>query len=220
MFRQNLILSLCLISSMVFAAEKPSIRYVALGDSYTVGTGAQLDESWPVLIAKRLQKEGLSIELVGNLGRNGWTSQNLIDYELPQLRILKPNFVTILIGANDFVQGVNDQTYQKHITYILDELLKILSDSKHIIVITIPDFSVVPVGKEFSQGRDITRGIQSFNQIMIQEAQLRGIKTVDLYPLSQTMGKDSSLIAQDGLHPSAIEYAKWADLIKKSFQFP
>ena len=207
-----------MISSWAFAGDGTSIRYVALGDSYTIGTGTQLEQSWPALSTSRLQKKGFYIELVGNLGRNGWTSQNLIDYELPQLKELKPSFVTLLIGTNDWVQGVDAQTFQKHMEYILRELLKIVPDSKHILIITIPDFSVTPVGKEFSHGRDIAQGIKEFNQIIIKEAQLHGIKTVDIYPLSQTIGQDPSFIAQDGLHPSAKGYAQWTDLIEPVFE--
>lgn len=207
-----------MISSWAFAAEQPSIRYVALGDSYTIGTGAQLDESWPVLSTIRLQKKSFPIELVGNLGRNGWTSQNLIDYELPQLKELNPSFVTILIGVNDWVQGVDTSTFQHNAGYIFDEVLRILPNTQHILIITIPDFSVTPTGKQFSNGRNISQGIKEFNQIIIKEARLRGLKIVDLYPLSQKMGQDYSLIAQDGLHPSAKGYAQWADLIEPVFE--
>lgn len=203
-----------MISSWAFAADETSTRYVALGDSDTIGTGARLEESWPVLCTTRLQKKGFRIELVANLGQNGWTSQNLIDDELPPLKELKPNFVTLLIGVNDWVQGVDAPTFQRHIEYIYDELSNILPSPKDILIVTIPNSSVTPVGIQFSHGRDIAQGIKEFNQIIIKEAQLRGLKAVDLFPLSQTMGKDPSLIAQDGLHPSAKGYAQWADLIE------
>jgi acyl-CoA thioesterase-1 len=218
MLKQILTLHLCMISSWAFAGEGPSIRYVALGDSYTIGTGAQLNESWPALCTSRLQEKGFSIGLAGNLGRNGWTSQNLIDGQLPQLIVLKPDFVTLLIGVNDWVQGVDAATFQGHLQLILDVLLKILPSPRNILIVTIPDFSVTPTGKQFSNGRDIARGITEFNQIIIKEAQSRGLKTVDLFPLSQAMGQDPSLIALDGLHPSAQEYAKWADLIEPAFE--
>jgi len=200
-----------------FAAQQP-IRYVALGDSYTIGTGAQPDESWPVLVTSRLRSQGIPIELAGNLGHNGWTSQNLIDGELPLLQALKPDYVTLLIGTNDWVQGVDARLFQQHVEYILGELLKIIPDHGHILIITIPDFSVTPTGRQFSYGRDVTQGIKAFNQILLQLAQRLHIKTIDLYPLSQKMGQDLSLIAPDGLHPSAKGYAQWADLIEPVFQ--
>jgi len=118
-----------------------------------------------------------------------------------------------LIGVNDWVQGVDAQVFQTHLGFILDALLKLLHNPRHILVITIPDFSVTPTGRLFSNGRNIPQGIHEFNTIITQEAQARGLKTVDLYPLSQKLGQDPSLMSQDGLHPSAKGYAQWALLI-------
>jgi acyl-CoA thioesterase-1 len=218
MYKILLILHLLIIPSAAFAFAGASIRYVALGDSYTIGTGARLDESWPVLTTIRLQQKGFPVQLVGNLGRNGWTSQNLIDFELPALKELKPDIVTVLIGVNDWVQGVDAKVFQGHLENIFDELLKIVPNPKHLLIVTIPDFSVTPEGKQFANGRNISEGIKAFNQIIFQEAQARGLTTVDVYPASQMMGQDASLIAQDGLHPSARGYAQWADLIEPAFE--
>ena len=195
-----------------------AIRYVALGDSYTIGTGAELNESWPALSVMRLREKGFPVELAGNLGRNGWTTKDLIDHELPELRELRPDLVTLLIGVNDWVQGVDAATFQKHLEYILDELLKLVPDPRHILIITIPDFSVMPSGRQFSDGRDISQGIRGFDQIIVNEARARSLKTVDLYPLSESMGQDPSLIAQDGLHPSAKGYTLWAGLIEPGIE--
>ena len=212
------IIVLCLVSPRVLAVPHSPIRYVALGDSYTIGTGTHPNKSWPALITQRLKKKDISVELVANLGRNGWTTQNLIDYELPVLKKLQPDFVTVLIGVNDWVQGVGVETFQGHISYIFDQLLRILPSAKNILVITIPDFSVMPAGRQYSRGRDIAKGIAEFNQIMIKETKRHGLNVVDLYPLSQTMGEDLSLAAADGLHPSAKGYARWADLIEPEFR--
>jgi lysophospholipase L1-like esterase len=207
-----LILAQGIIVSSALAAPPP-MRYLALGDSYTIGTSAQPDEAWPSVVTARLQSKGAAITLVGNLGHNGWTSQNLIDGELPGLDTLKPDFVTLLIGVNDWVQGVDAPTFRKNVEYILGKLLKKLKASQ-ILVITIPDFSVTPTGRQFSNGRDIAQGIKGFNRILLQEAQAHHLNTVDLFALSQGMGQDASLIAQDGLHPSSAEYAKWAGVIE------
>ena len=218
MFKRMLFFCFCMISTVAFASDGHLIRYVALGDSYTIGTGARLDQSWPVLSTIPLQQKGFTFQIVGNLGRNGWTTQNLIDYELPALKGLKPDFVSLLIGVNDWVQGVDAPTFQKHLEFILDELFKILPNRQRILIVTIPDFSVTPTGRQFSQGRDISKGINGFNKIIFQEAAARGLKTVDLYPLSQMMGQDLSLISSDGLHPSAKGYAQWAVLIEPAFE--
>jgi acyl-CoA thioesterase-1 len=212
MVRSFFLFCFCLVASHGWA-ENP-IRYVALGDSYTIGTGANPTESWPAVMTSHLQSKGLPVKLVSNLGHNAWTSENLIAAELPILKKLKADFVTVMIGVNDWVRGASPQEFQQRIDYIFSQLIQIVPDSRHIVVITIPDFSVTPVGKRFANGRDISSGIKEFNNIILQEAQAFRLKVVDIYPLSQNMGQDLSLIASDGLHPSARTYAQWADFIE------
>jgi lysophospholipase L1-like esterase len=195
-------------------AGQSMIRYVALGDSYTIGTGATPQESWPAQITSRLKAKGVAIELTSNLGRNGWTTQNLIDYQIPVLKELHADFVSVLIGTNDWVHGEDAQTFEDNIHKIFGELLTIVPDSKNIIVVTVPDFSVMPVGIRFSGGRDIAGGLAGFNQIIKDQAHSFGLRVVDIYPLSRTL---ASLVSPDGLHPSAQGYARWADLIEAYF---
>jgi lysophospholipase L1-like esterase len=59
------------------------IRYVAIGDSYSIGEGASLNESWPAVLTRQLNAEGLHVDLVANPSRTGWTTQQAIDHELP-----------------------------------------------------------------------------------------------------------------------------------------
>jgi lysophospholipase L1-like esterase len=153
------------------------------------------------------------------LGRAGWTTADLIEYQLPVFEKVRPDIVSVLIGTNDWVQGVDASVFKDHFHFILDKILEVVPDRKKVIVVTIPDFSVTPAGRQYSGGRNISAGISSFNQIIKKEAASHGLKVVDLYPLSQTMGGDKSLSASDGLHPSAKGYALWADLIEGAFNF-
>jgi lysophospholipase L1-like esterase len=75
--------------------------YVALGDSYTIGTAVSVSDRFPdrlVLAVPRL-------ELVANLGVNGYTSADLVRDELPRFDALDAGFVSVLIGVNDVVQA-------------------------------------------------------------------------------------------------------------------
>ena len=211
------LIGLCFFPLGGLTAAQSPIRYVALGDSYTIGSGGPPEKSWPAVITQRLQKKGIPFELVANLGRGGWTSLDLIAYQLPVFEKIHPDTVSILIGTNDWVQGVEGAVFEEHFHLILDKVLQVVPDHKKVIVVTLPDFSVMPAGKQYSGGRDISAGIASFNQIIKKEAASHGLKVVDLYPLSQTMGRDPSLSASDGLHPSAKGYALWADLIEGTF---
>lgn len=201
------------ISLNLSMMSQNAIRYVALGDSYTICTGANEAQSWPVLLCKNLKEKKINIELIANPSQNGWTSQNLIDRELPVLDKSKATFVTLLIGVNDWVQGVDAKTFQKNLIKIIEHIQTQLPDKSKLILITIPDFGVTSTGARYSGGRDISKGIAEFNKIILDEAKKRNLKTVDLFEKSKEMGKDSTLVAPDGLHPSAKEYAIWETLI-------
>jgi lysophospholipase L1-like esterase len=202
-----------LISLNLSMMSQTNIRYVALGDSYTICTGASETQSWPVLLCKHLKEKGVNVELIANPSQNGWTSQNLIDRELPVFDKSKATFVTLLIGVNDWVQGVDAKTFQKNLVKIIDHVQAQLPDKSKLILITIPDFGVTSTGARYSGGRDISKGISEFNAIILEEAKKRNLKTVDIFEKSKEMGKDSTLVAPDGLHPSAKEYAIWETLI-------
>ena len=206
-------LSFSLATSFLYAQADP-IRYVAVGDSYSIGEGAAPDESWPAVLTKHLREKGIKIELIANPSRTGWTTQNAIDRELPVFADAKPAFATLLIGVNDWVQGVDEKTFRQRFAALVDRMLEVLRDKRRFLVVTIPDFGVTPTGPRYSRGRNISEGIASFNAIILEEARKRDLPVVDVFPLSKQMQKDRSLVAADGLHPSAKEYAEWEKIIR------
>lgn len=207
-------LLLLLVSSMATAQpNNEKIRYAVVGDSYSCGEGAKPTESWPSLLTQELKAHGLNIELVSNPSVTGWTTKDAIDKELPKFVNSNPNFATLLIGVNDWVQQVDEETFRTRLSYLLDSMLAILTNKKHLLVMTIPDFGVTPTGPKYARGRNIHDGITQFNKIVSDEAHKRGLQVVDIFPLSKKMGQDKSLVAKDGLHPSAKAYAEWEKLI-------
>jgi acyl-CoA thioesterase-1 len=188
-----------------------SLRFVALGDSYTIGTGTRAaEERWPDQLVARLATTGL--ELVANLGVNGFTSRDVIDVELPKLAGLRPEFVTLLIGVNDVVQGVPEATYRANAALLLDELLALLAANR-IIVIATPDYTVTPQGAAYGAPTVQAAAIRRNNEILREVSAARGIAFVDVHDLSLRAASDPSLVAADGLHPSAAHYALWVDRI-------
>jgi len=189
------------------------IRYAAIGDSYSIGEGASPDESWPALLTRHLNAQGLHVDLVANPSRTGWTTQQAIDRELPIFIESKPNFATLQIGVNDWVQGVDENSFRRRFTVLADRMLEALPNKNRLLIVTIPDFGVTPTGPRYARGRNISNGILSFNKIIAEEATNRGLRLVDIFELSKKMGTDRSLVATDGLHPSAKAYAEWEKII-------
>ena len=186
-----------------------ALRYVALGDSYTIGTAIDAAGRWPNQLAARLP----TLDLVANLGVNGFTSRDVIERELPQLDRLRPDVLSVLIGVNDVVQGVLAATYRANVAVIFDAIVGHVSASRAFVVTT-PDYTVTPSGASFGDPAQQSTGIQANNTIFTEAALARGIVIVDIYDLSLRAATDRSLVADDGLHPGASQYTAWVDRIE------
>lgn len=198
----------CMNSENKPAAPK-EIRYLPLGDSYTIGTGSTKGNSWPEVLTRHLNDSGFAITMVDNPARNGFTTDDLIDYELPVFFKQKPDFVTLCIGTNDWNTGMDSTTFRRQLAYIMDTVQATLKNKQNILVLTVPDFGITGAGPMYAQGRDISAGLRSFNKIIVEEADKRGLKTVDIYSVSLAVKDDPSLISDDDLHPSDKGYALW-----------
>jgi acyl-CoA thioesterase I len=188
-----------------------SIRYVALGDSYTIGTGLE-DESqnFPSLLAKRLTKEtGLDVALV-NLGVNGYTTTDLIREELPVAGRLRPEVVTVLIGANDVVQRSSEAAYRTRLAEIYDAVARLAPPATNVVSVSTPDFSALPGAAPFGTASELRTRIDAFNRIAQSEAVARGFHYADISVISrENRGQD--WLAADGLHPGPAQHRAIAD---------
>ena len=195
------------------ASSARALRYVALGDSYTIGTATGTpDERWPDQLVARLRAAPTPLELVANLGVNGFTSRDVIEVELPALDGHRPELVSILIGVNDVVQGVPPATYRANVTTILDALLERLPADR-IVAVATPDYTVTPQGASYGDPAQQAAGIRGNNAILRELARERGIAWVDIHDLSLGAATDRTLVAGDGLHPSGAQYRLWVDRI-------
>lgn len=211
--------TLCLLLSLpiIFTTQKLSaqtkIRYAAIGDSYTIGEGVNENERWSNQLVEHLKQEGIELEIVCNPSVTGWTTQQVIDNELPVYKNSKPDFATLLIGVNDWVQNVTPEKFRENLRFIISEMQKELNKKQHLLLVTIPDFSATPEGPQYSRGRDITQGLAAFNQIIKEEAAAKNLLVADIFEISQQVKGDVTLVAADGLHPSGKEYAEWEKII-------
>lgn len=189
---------------MAGAVSSPPARFVALGDSYTIGTSVAADLCWPSQLVARMA----AVSLVANLGVNGYTSADLVREELPRLEALAPRFVSVLIGVNDVVQGVPLVRYEANVVVILEALLGRLP-SDRIVTVAIPDYTVTPAGADYGDPGRQHDAIVACNAAMARLAGDRGIAFVDIFDISLEAATDRSLVADDGLHPSGAQYARW-----------
>ncbi len=194
------------------SAGREQLRYVALGDSYTIGTSVERDERWPDQLVARMAADEPSLELVANLAVNGYTSRDVIERQLPELEALRPEFVSLLVGVNDVVQGVPPDRYEANLDTILDHLLAAVPASRIVMVAT-PDYTVTPAGADYGDPTARAAGIVEVNAIASRAARDRGIAWVDIHDISLLAATDRSLVAGDGLHPSGMQYERWVERI-------
>jgi acyl-CoA thioesterase-1 len=191
------------------------LRYVALGDSYTIGTSVDPSACWPAQLVEALDPGGRSnaaLRLVANLGVNGYTSGELIRDELAELDRLRPEFASVLIGVNDVVRGVSAATYEVNLGTIFETLLARLAANR-IVTVAIPDYTVTPHGADYRDPRNQSHEIAAFNAIMATQSAERGIRYVDTFDLSLRAAEDRWLVAPDGLHPSGAQCRLWVERI-------
>ena len=193
-----------------------TLRYVALGDSYTIGISVARGDAWPEQLATTLgSAPGGSprLGLIANLATNGRTSRDVLHDQLPRQALLDPQFVSLLIGVNDVVQGVATDTYRANLTTILDQLRGQLPANR-LLTVTTPDYTLTPAGARFGDPTTQRAAIVALNAILAEETAARGIACVDIWAISGRAASEPALVARDGLHPSARQYDLWVERIR------
>ena len=188
------------------------LRYLALGDSYTIGESVDPSLRYPVQIADSLEKRGYLTEDPRIIAVTGWTTVDL----KAGIRAANPqglyDLVSLLIGVNNQYRGMDISIYRKEFGELLDQsILFAGSDTGRVIVLSIPDWGVTP----FASGRDrdkIAREIDQYNAINREITLSKGIAWIDVTGISRLAETDLTLIAGDGLHPSGKMYTEWVRL--------
>ena len=185
---------------------------MALGDSYTIGTGLTDEaQNFPNLLARRLTEEtGVDVALV-NLGVNGYTTTDLIREELPVARGLHPELVTVLIGANDVVQGSTEAAYGTRLVVIYQAVVGLGLPATSLVVISTPDFSGLPGAAPFGTASDLRMRIDAFNRVARAEAAARGFHYADISAITRAEDRGRDWLAADGLHPGPAQHRAIAD---------
>ena len=190
--------------------ELPVFRYLALGDSYTIGESVSVEDRWPNQLATLLESENIKTE-VTIIARTGWTSSELWQGIQAEEMQLPYDLVSLLIGVNNQYRGYALNEYRDQFNFLLHKSIEYADgDANRVLVLSIPDWGATP----FASGRDreqIAREIDEFNLVNREMSEIAGAHYVDVTPISREVVNDIALIATDGLHPSGKMYALWAE---------
>ncbi len=193
-------------------APKP-MRYLALGDSYTIGESVTSDQRFPVQLQKKLAAEGFDLASPEIIARTGWTTADLAG----GIGLTNPkgpyDLITLLIGVNNQYRGLDTAEYRLQFRQLLGLAATFAGNNyARVIVVSIPDYIFTP----FGQSRDAAKSggdIDSFNHINYEETRKTPAEYVDITAISRQGISEPLLVASDGLHPSGEQYRRWVELI-------
>ena len=197
------------------AMSQKNISYLALGDSYTIGEGVPLYESFPYQAVQNLRKKGLNILAPEIVAKTGWTTDELQTAINTAKFLPLYDLVTLLIGVNNQYRGKSAEVYAEDFETLLKQAIAFAGNDKgRVVVLSIPDWGATP----FAEGRDrakITAEIDAFNVINRKISSKYKVHYIDITPGTRLAAQDPTLVTKDKLHPSGKEYAKWAEKVAK-----
>ncbi|MEX0325326.1 MAG: SGNH/GDSL hydrolase family protein [Puniceicoccaceae bacterium] len=187
-----------------------------LGDSYTIGEGVALEESWPFQLHDLLEKQGIPIARAHILAQTGWTTTDLLQ-ALTEAN-LQPEWdlITLCIGVNNQYQGLEMNTFADELQNLAMQSLSLKAGPDSImLILSIPDWGITP----FAINRDpvaIASEIDNFNRACARVAASENIPFINWTSLTRSFAGKTDAFAEDGLHPSAAQYASWANFLQTS----
>ncbi|MDF2452505.1 MAG: hypothetical protein K0S26_2009 [Bacteroidota bacterium] len=200
--------------SQTLTIQSP-VRFLALGDSYTIGESVPSNQRWPVQLIDSLALRGINIDTSRIIATTGWRTDDLISaITNKNLQAQQYNLVSLLIGVNNQYQGSPFSQYVNEFPQLLDSAIRYAGgDTGHVFVISIPDYAYTPYGVQSMNQAQISQEIDQYNAMNKLIADSFHIRYFDITPISRTGLTQPALVAGDGLHPSGLQYTEWVKLM-------
>jgi len=189
------------------------VRFLALGDSYTIGQSVSASERWPDQLVSELSSQGYNVAELRIIAQTGWRTDNLQSAISQLLPLNGYNLVSLLIGVNNQFQGGSIQTYTQQFDDLLQQAIWLAGNNpRHVFVLSIPDYAYTPFG---GGNPAISAKIDEFNSVNRLITETYNVRYIDITPISRKGLEDPSLVAIDGLHPSGKMYGLWVQEIAR-----
>ena len=189
------------------------MKYLALGDSYTIGESVNQTETFPYQLVTKLSSDSdLTFEAPKMIAKTGWTTGEL----LKGIKQARPksdfDLVTLLIGVNNQYRAYSIEEYKTELQTLINQTIQFANgNASHVILVSIPDYGVTPFGKEMAQKIDLE--LRAFNQVGKELAMKNHLHWVDIFQISKAAEQKPDLLASDNLHPSEKMYQLWVEEI-------
>lgn len=195
--------------------------FLALGDSYTIGEAVLLHESFPYQTIQLLRSDINSKRIFAApeiIAKTGWTTDELLHGIESRNLLSTYNWVSLLIGVNNQYRGKSISEFENDFEVLLKKAIQFAGGNpSHVFVLSIPDWGRTTYAKE-RNAEVITKEIDAFNAVCGRLSNQYKINFIDITESQRTDAEQDGFVAEDGLHPSGKEYAKWAIQLSKGIQ--
>ena len=193
--------------------ESRSVKFLALGDSYTVGQSVCSLCNFPEQLKGQLKAEfaasdDVALEMVA---KTGWTTTNLISALDAQVLADDFDFVTLLIGVNNQFQNKPFELYEREFVELVNSAVAFVrGDKTRVLVVSIPDYAYTTFGQ--SRNPDlISAEIAVYNSFAENYCAENGVSFTYITDITQRGIVEPELVATDGLHPSSVAYREFVE---------
>ena len=210
-----LLIILCVSAAVqpAVAQQQNPLSYLALGDSYTIGEKVAVDKRWPVQLVDSLNQKGIAVQEPEIIAKTGWTTDELIEAIDKADPARNYDLVSLLIGVNNQYRGYDFASYKKEFTQLLEQAIGFADGQpEQVFVVSIPDYGVTPFGPQ-KDPANIAQELSMYNKTARKISELHNVSFVNITPGSKKAKSDTSLVADDNLHPSGKMYQQWVKQI-------
>ena len=186
------------------------VKYLALGDSYTIGQSVTIQDRYPIQLETQLLNDSINIDTTIIIAKTGWTTNNLRNAIIAEELTDTFDLVSLLIGVNNQYQGKPIEEYEIEFAELLQTAIDFAGGKKeNVFVISIPDYAYTPFG---NGNTTISQEIDNFNLVNKTITDSAGVSYFNITPISREGLDKPELVASDNLHPSGEQYSRWVDL--------
>jgi lysophospholipase L1-like esterase len=194
----------------------PWKHYAAIGDSFTEGVGDPVDGFQSIgcmeRLAQILKKANPDFQFT-NLAKRGLMISEIRQGQLVQVLKLKPDFITIVAGANDIMKGrFEAQNFENELRSLYESTVK---TGALVSSVNVPYFPFIKTLEAPIQTR-LNRQIEKANSIIQSLADEYKIIFVDANAYSSDF--DENDWSTDGVHLNARGYFKFTDVIIQTLE--
>lgn len=190
-----------------------TIKYLALGDSYTIGQSVCETCRFPIQLQNELKNNLTSkdVFVTNIIAQTGWTTTNLKSAIASQNPTNDYDLVTLLIGVNNQYQNKPFSIYEQEFPELVNQAITFAKGNKNnVIIISIPDYAFTPFG---NGSMTISNEIDLYNSFAENYCNENNITFVTITDITRLGLSQPNLVATDGLHPSELAYSKFVERI-------